>query len=285
MLIKTNEKLSKYSLMRIGGVADNFYIPQSKEEVLELVNSLNKKGEIYWIISGGSNILINDLHNFKHVIYMGECNKEFILNQNKEFYVGASVRLQQLIQKINKLGYGGIEYLFSVPAMVGGAVVMNAGRGKSYNKSLSDYIVKVEVIHNGKIEIIEKESCHFSYRNSLFKQGGYIVLGIYFKFPEMSPIETKKLREERIKYSKEKQDISKPNLGSLFKHGNKIVYFVLRKTQLGYKDGIHFSGKCNNWLVNEGNGNYTQAINVIEKSRKMHQLMFCKQELEVIIWH
>lgn len=284
MIIKTDENLSQYSLMRIGGIANKFFIPENKKELIELLKSLKQSNEEYWIIGGGSNILINDLKHFENVIYMGEFNNEFCVQTDGTIYVGASVRLQNLIRQVNDLGYGGLEYLFSVPAMLGGAVVMNAGRGKSYNKSISDYIVKVEVFRNGVVEIIEKEDCQFAYRNSVFKQSQDVILGVYFKFFEMSMEESKMLRAERIQYAKNKQDASKPNLGSLLKKGNKIALFLLRKTQFGYKDGIHFSGKCNNWLVNEGNGNFAQAIEVIEKSKKLHRIMLCKQELEVIIW-
>ena len=167
MVIKTNEDLSRYSLMRIGGIAKKLYVPESKMEMLELLKSLNEADSPYWIIGGGSNVLISDLRTFDNVIYMGRFNKDFNLGSDEVFYVGASVRLQYLIQNINRLGYGGLEYLFSVPAMVGGAIVMNAGRGRAYNKSISDYVVKIEVIHNGEIKILEKEECQFSYRHSL----------------------------------------------------------------------------------------------------------------------
>lgn len=284
MIIKMEEDLSKYSLMKVGGIANKLFVPENKEEMIELLNSLRKMQEEYWIISGGSNILISDLRNFDNVIYMGKFNKEIYMNVDGTFYIGASVRLQHLIRYINEAGYGGLEYLFSVPAMVGGAIVMNAGRGKAYNKSISDYIVRVEVFRDGSVEVIEKDECKFSYRHSIFQESDYIVLGAYFEFPKLDIEKCEALRSARIQYAKSKQDASKPNLGSLLKKKNRLAIFILRKSKYGYKDGIHFSGKCNNWLVNEGKGNYTQAMNVIEKSRKLHRIMLCKQELEVIIW-
>lgn len=58
--------------------------------------------------------------------------------------VGCSVRIQTLIRDLQKHSLGGIEYLFSVPTSVGGAVYMNAGRGKSEGLTISDYLVEVE---------------------------------------------------------------------------------------------------------------------------------------------
>ncbi|WP_298048348.1 hypothetical protein, partial [uncultured Bacteroides sp.] len=52
------------------------------------------------------------------------CLKEFntfILHESNGLYqVGAGVRLQALIKQINEDGYGGIEYLWSVPGLTGG---------------------------------------------------------------------------------------------------------------------------------------------------------------------
>jgi UDP-N-acetylmuramate dehydrogenase len=88
--------------------------------------------------------------------------------KNGQFKVGASTRLQKLINTINEHGYGGIEYLYSVPGLVGGAVVMNASRGREYQKFISDYIVSVVVIHNNELITISKDNCHFGYRDSIF---------------------------------------------------------------------------------------------------------------------
>ena len=65
---------------------------------------------------------------------MNKVNNDIISLGNGKYYIGASVRLQRIINTINKDGYGGIEYLMSVPAMLGGAIYMNAGQGSDKKK-------------------------------------------------------------------------------------------------------------------------------------------------------
>jgi UDP-N-acetylmuramate dehydrogenase len=91
------------------------------------------------------------------------------LTERGNITVGASVRLQKLIQFANENELGGIEYLYSVPGLVGGAVVMNAGRGRKFNQSISDYIVEVRYLENDELKSITKDQCRFEYRDSIFK--------------------------------------------------------------------------------------------------------------------
>ena len=58
MEVICNESLKKYTTIKIGGIAKRLYIPESTDELIELINKLNSS-KLY-IISGGSNLLIND---------------------------------------------------------------------------------------------------------------------------------------------------------------------------------------------------------------------------------
>lgn len=120
----------------MGGIAKEYLSPESLEELIEAVRLGESKK-----IGGGSNVLIAE-HSFERVIDLGKFDTS-IKNIGGRYRVGASVRLFKLINAINKDGYGGIEYLYSVPGLVGGAVVMNAGRGRRYGQCISDYIEEV----------------------------------------------------------------------------------------------------------------------------------------------
>ncbi|ODM28013.1 hypothetical protein A7W90_00695 [Clostridium sp. Bc-iso-3] len=279
-MIKDNEELKKYTSIKIGGVAKKFYIPESVEELAELLNVLNNP----LIISGGSNLLIDDKGNFESVICLREFNKEVNELGNGVFYFGASVHLQKAILEINKAGYGGIEYLYSVPGLIGGAIYMNAGRGYRHNKSISDYIVSVDVIENRQIKTIQRDFLDFKYRYSSFQDDNKIIVGAKFKFPQCSIEETSRLRDERIKYCKKEQDNSAANFGSVFCVANPKIMKLVSKLGLGHKDGVHFSKKTPNWILNEGNGNFRDVIRLIEIVQKIHKFTHQECRLEVNIW-
>lgn len=279
MKVLSNVELKKYTTVRIGGIAEKFIIPQNIEELTDVMRKDNPK----YLIGGGSNLLISE-RTFDMVV----CLREFADYVNDlgegEFEVGASVRLQKLIMTINEKGYGGIEYLYSVPGLVGGAVVMNAGRGKSYNKTISDYIKKVTVLYEGKILEINKEDCGFEHRNSMFKNSEYIILSVIFNFPKQSVEVSKKLREERILLCKENQDSKGYNFGSVFMEANTKILRIFKKYGSKKNKHVYFSKKTLNWLINDGEGTFDEALRNIEMVNKVHKIFRKDCTPEVIIW-
>lgn len=283
MRILYNEHLKKYTTVKIGGTASKLYIPENEAELIHLLNSMHSQR--YYIIGGGSNLLINDEKVFENVILMKEFNDFIEEKGDGTYYIGASNKLQKVINKINEDGFGGIEYLYSVPGLIGGAVAMNAGRGKPYGVSISDYIIDVTVYINGKVKTINKEQCRFDYRNSIFRENSdYIILGCTFKFERKSKEESKRLKEERIKLCKMVQDTSGYNFGSVFKVNDWKVMWFVRNISIVNKKGIHFSKKTPNWMVNKGEGTFKQAIKIIKRVEYLHRIIGKKAVPEVIIW-
>lgn len=272
--------LKEYTTIKIGGIAKQLFIPESVDELIDLVNGIEKK----YIIGGGSNLLINDNRNYENVIVLKDFNNTLIDLGNGNFKVGASVRLQSLIRKINDYGYGGIEYLYSVPGLVGGAVVMNAGRGINHNKYISDYITEVEVLHENKIKVLKREECKFEHRNSIFKNGEYIILSVEFSFEQVSKEESTLLRKERMENCKIVQDNSYPSFGSVFSEVNPRIMKIFKKSLVGRKNNIRFSRKTLNWILNLGEGKYSDTIKLINRVKVIHKIFGKKCKTEVIIW-
>lgn len=278
MKIIEDYDLSNSTTIRIGGIAKLFYLPENLEELKEITMD-----DDYLLIGGGSNLLINDKKKFEKVISLKEINKKIDFKDGV-FVVGSSVKLPQLIKKINDSGFGGIEYLFSVPALVGGAVVMNAGRGRSHNKSISDYIVDVTYLEGGEVKTIKREDCNFSYRDSIFKNSKKIVIEVTFRFEEFNKEELVNLRKSRISYSKKIQDNSKPNFGSVFSESNKYILYLLKNTKLGKLDDVEFSRKTPNWILNKNKSSFDSCYKLINRAVYLHRLLGRKVKKEIIIW-
>ena len=282
MEILYDEPLDKYTSIKIGGIAKKLYVPNNKDEVIELMKQLS--GKEYYIIGGGSNLLINDKKVFDNVINVKKFDKTITNLGNGVYYVGASVRLQSLINAINKDGYGGIEYLYSVPGLVGGAIVMNAGRGKKYNLSISDYLINVHICLNGDIKVLKKEECTFKYRSSIFKNSNILILGATFCFEKKDIRDSLRDKRQRLEFCKKVQDTNSPNFGSVFLQANNKIMSLIRLFHPGFKNGIKYSKKTNNWLVNCGNGTFRQALFLIKLAQLLHKIVGKKAITEVIIW-
>ena len=270
--------LQKYTTFRMGGTAKIMYTPENEEELLELYN----QGKTTYCIGGGSNLIINT-REFDAVVNLRQFNSTITAGEYGCFYVGASTHLQHLILTINQAGYGGIEYLFSVPGLVGGAVVMNAGRGKAYHCTIGDYIQRVKVIHNGRIEWILRDACHFSYRSSIFQSGEYLILGVEFKFPKVAPVEAEIHRKQRINLCRSRQDGSAPNFGTVFCESNKLIMQAFKYLPIGKGNGICYSTKTANWMLNKG-GSFTEVMKMLDRVKRVHEIVGAACRTAVVVW-
>ena len=279
MQVLQDVELKDYTTFKMGGKCRSLYIPESQDE---LINLASQQKRPLLLIGGGSNLLINDTKVFDDVVLLREFNDTIQHLGNGEFVVGASVRLQKLIRTINGEGYGGIEYLYSVPALLGGAVYMNAGTGKATNKCISDFLVNVDVLHNGEVKTLLKEECDFSYRHSIFKNGEYLILSARFCFPYGKREDFEALIRERLEHCKVHQDASKPNFGTVFSNADNRIMRLMAKLDKK-SSGVHFSQKTRNWLVNE-RGTFKQALSRLRRVRLLHKLIAKPCSLEVIIW-
>ena len=272
--------LAKYTTLKIGGVAKNLYFPETIEGLKEILGEFPGTP----IIGGGSNLLINDEKEFEHVICLREFEKNIEYAEDGSTTAGSGVRLQKLITDINANGRGGIEYLYSVPGLVGGAIYMNAGRGKSFNQQISDYLLYVDILEDGAVERIGKEDCGFSYRHSAFHDRNAVIVSAKFLFEEMDPEEGKKRCKERMELVKQNQDNRYPNAGTTFCECNQKVMKFFQKTAGSKTSGVHFSDQKPNWLQNRGNGTFAEAEHLLQKVQQAHKIARKPCKLEYIVW-
>lgn len=285
--MKKNENidLKNMNTFHISTVAENFYIPENENDMLLLLEKL--KDEKYYILSGGSNILLNDEKIYKNVISMEKIDNSIAKIGDDIFYIGSSNRIQRVINEINKLGYGGIEELYSLPAMFGGIIYMNAGIGGRNNTlfSISQFIKRVKVIskRDKKITWVKKEDCNFEYRKSIFQDNEYIILGAECEFYKQDINKSKERITNRINSFSKKQDMGRGTFGTVFSTSSpKLLKLVsIIKFSSG---GIRFGKKNSNWFVNNGGGTYKDTMRLIKLCRIMHKIFHKPIECEVQIW-
>lgn len=278
MKILNDISLASYTTMKIGGIAKKLYFPETISDLEEILNHC----EEIRILGNGSNLLINDESMFQNVICLKAFN-HFIRWNGEYIEAGSGVSLHSLIEEINEHGYGGIEYLYSVPGLLGGGIAMNAGRGAAYHMAISDYLVSVKVMQQRKIVTLSKEECHFAYRDSRFKNGNEIILSAIFAFDKIDKAYAEDRRKERMSYAKEIQDLSYPNLGSTFCKANPLIMGFMSRISFGRR-GIYFSKKTKNWLQNKGKGTFRDAMFCIKVAKWLHKILDKECQTEYVIW-
>lgn len=274
--------LHPYNTMRLHSVADVVYFPESREELTELIKAFKQKGQKYTVFSGGSNIIFAEQVKTPLVCLMS-LDKGIDYLEDGRVKVGCSVRIQILIRDLQKHGMGGIEYLFSVPTSVGGAVYMNAGRGKSIGVTISDYLEEVEYYSplDDEFRTYQKNTVEFSHRHSPFQETEAVIVSATFRFPMQDREETERKIQERMDHSKKHLSADKPSCGSVFCEGNRIVYRLLMGKRVG---GAMYSKKTPDWISNMGNATASNVMALIEKGKRLHKLFFshCKVEIRYI---
>ena len=281
MKVLKDYNLTKHNNLRLQSVAKEFYVPESYEELKNIIRELNERKTIFQILSGGSNVLVKPVVKTP-VISLTEVDKTLSYDKASNTVVaGCSVKIQTFINFLADNDLGGIEYLYSLPALVGGCVYMNAGRGRKYNQSISDYIVAVEYLEDQELKQIKKQDCAFGYRKSVFQNSGKVITKAIFQFPHQEKAVTKKNIKERMEYVKLYQEPQKPSLGSIFCD----VDFKLIRRFKGMRVGnAVYSKKTTNWISNLGNAKYSHIMALITVVKVASFLTRKKAELELKIF-
>ncbi len=280
MITSKQFNLTKHNNLRLNSIAREFYIPESYND-LTTIKLLNDRKERFYILSSGSNVLLKPFIKTP-VIYLMELDKTLSYNKETNTVVaGCSVKIQTLINFLADNNLGGIEYLYSLPASVGGCVCMNAGRGKDHNVCISDYITSVEYLDGEVLNIIEKDKCEFSYRMSIFQNSKKIITKAFFQFPSQEKEIAKKIIKERLAYVKHYQEPKKPSLGSIFSNVDPRIMRRVKGLRVG---NAAYSKKTLNWISNLGNASYIQIVILIDIVKLINFFLHKKATLEVKKW-
>ncbi|MBU0596717.1 UDP-N-acetylmuramate dehydrogenase [Patescibacteria group bacterium] len=173
--VKANESLAKHTTFRIGGPAQMFVIVESREKMVELLDYLSGEGIEYFIIGGGSNLLLPD-EGLDKVVIQTKFNN--IKLDGEEIEAEAGALLSQLLDLSAQNSLSGLSWAAGVPGTIGGAVRGNAG---AMGFCTADNVKSVEVWHDGEVVHLSKDDCEFGYRDSIFKHNSDIILRVWLK--------------------------------------------------------------------------------------------------------
>ena len=210
--IKSNISVARLSTFKSGNKAKYCCEVKNDTELLEAIIKAKELKALYKIIAGGSNVLFPD--TVLNCLLIRVRSKRLKVEGNK-IVVDAGTLLSRVIAQANKHGLRGLETLAGIPGTVGGAIVGNAG---AYGHSISEAVEEIEILDGGTKRWLKNKDCRFHYRESIFKEGPYIVLRAVLKFKKSNPDKLEKISNNIIKIRLKKY---KPGLrcpGSFFKN-------------------------------------------------------------------
>lgn len=182
-VLKRNIPLKTLTTFGVGGYARYLVETKNKKDIEGVVNFAKEKKLPIFVIGGGSDILVSD-KGFSGVVVKYAGDK---VVYKKEGNTGVLVTAEsgkvwdELVADSVKENLQGIECLSGIPGKVGAAPIQNIG---AYGQEIKDVFVNLTAYDSKKMKFVtlDKKTCRFSYRDSIFKRlsnkGRYIIVDI-----------------------------------------------------------------------------------------------------------
>ncbi len=145
IFFKPEEPLAPYTTIKIGGPCRRMLFPETEEKLIEILKFLEEREISFFVMGGGSKLLVAD-KGFDGVV-INLCNLKGIKisNENeKKVYlkISAGTLINEIIALGIKKGFAGIEFLGGIPATLGGAIKMNAG---AFGNTISQLVKNIRI--------------------------------------------------------------------------------------------------------------------------------------------
>lgn len=211
--LKKGVKLGRYTTYKIGGPARYFFTAKNEEQIAGAVSWARRQSISYFILGGGSNILVSD-KGFNGLVVKIQ-NTTYNM-QHAKIEAGAGVNLPKLVRVTVDNGLKGIEWASGIPGTFGGAVRGNAG---AFGGEIKDILTSVRFLdEKGNTRTISNKECGFVYRGSIFKENPeYVILSATLALEPGDKKALQKFSKDKIAYRASRHPLEYGSCGSVFK--------------------------------------------------------------------
>ncbi len=273
--IRHDEPMACHTSLRVGGPADVFIIPR---DVTDLQIIFKNRGDLpLFILGEGTNLLMSDKGFRGVVIAVKNCFKAIaspVFYKNKEgeeratVTAGAGAKMSYLVKNLAKYSLTGMENLVGIPGSLGGALIMNAGADGA---EIGDVVRSVTRVNaEGELETLKKTDLKFEYRKTTFPSPGGIIVEAELELKKGDHGEIQSAIDSHLSRRRNKQPLSLPNSGSVFKNpeGDAAGRLIEAAGLKGFSVGdAGVSIKHANFIVNKGAATASEVLEVIEHVR------------------
>jgi len=266
--IERQVNLAPHTTIKIGGPAELFVTAGNVEHLLAIVRWAQAASLPYFVLGGGSNMLISDAGLRGLVIY-NRCRHIAVEDAGPagvHVTADSGTALAGLARHTVREGLAGLEWAVSVPGTVGGAVVGNAG---AHEGEVKDTLACAEIVDaTGRTRSWAVEEMGYGYRTSALKrlrplQAGFnpVILRATFLLQRGDAEEIRARADGYLGRRRRKQPVE-PSLGSTFKNppgdyaGRLIEQAGLKGARVG---GMEVSSLHANFLINPGGAGHASA--------------------------
>lgn len=279
-----NEPMARYTSWRVGGKADQLYIPAGLDDLCVFLQRLNVNEPLYFV-GLGSNLLVRDggvrgtvvlMHNVLTALRM----------EGDLVYVEAGVTCAKLAKFCAKEAKQGAEFFAGIPGTLGGALAMNAG---CYGTETWNVVSSVTTINrNGDLNTRESAEFIPSYRHVDMPVLDEWFIAAWLHLEAGDAHESAQKIKTLLSTRLASQPLNLPSAGSTFRNpvGDYAARLVEASGLKGYIiGGAQVSEKHANFIVNIGGANALDIELLIKHMRETvleKQGVVLQQEVKVI---
>lgn len=282
--LKFDYPLAPLTSYKTGGPARYFRAVHSAEEIATVVAKARQLGLPYFLVGGGSNLLISDA-GFDGLIIKVDVRGLALVN-DVNIECGAGEDLMALVDFATENSLTGVEFAAGIWGSVGGAIYGNAGAFGGEVGSIATSITLVD--NDGHVKEVSPDYCRFGYRDSYLKKTHEIVTRVRFQLQKGDRAAIKDRIQEILKLRDTKHPNTGKSAGCFFKnildptqpHGKLPAGKLLEES--GAKDlqvgGAKVFDRHANIIVNTGSAT---SHDIRELADKMKKLVFEKFHIEL----
>jgi UDP-N-acetylmuramate dehydrogenase len=267
LTIRRNVPLAPLTTMKVGGPADYFVTVSTTDQLLKLVRWARGVPLPYFLLGGGSNILISD-RGIRGLVIENRCRQVRVdeapccvfPRDDRPFLMAESGAAMAGVARTSvRAGLSGLEWAVSVPGTIGGAVVGNAGAHGGEVKDNLDSVLLLD--GEGDIQEYQVADLAYAYRDSRLKQlkplvAAFkpVVLNVNFRLARGDATVIAERAERFLQHRRQTQPVA-PSLGSIFVNppGDYAGRLIEEAGLKGYRiGGVEVSTQHANFIVNPG---------------------------------
>lgn len=276
--------LTNFNTYKIKSSSAYLALPETKEEIINLVKYLKNNNIKYFLLGNGSNVILPDEKFDGVVICLKNYNKFKI--EGKKVIANAGVMMPKLSNEVLNNSLKGLEWASGIPGTIGASVLGNAG---AYLHEIMEYVDKITILdENLNIKKLNKDDITYDYRSTSLKNKNIIILDVELSLEEGNIIESKNLIKDRLERRLSSQPLDVPSAGSVFRNPSKELPAGKIIEELGLKGkrigGAQISEKHANFIVNKNNASSKDIKDLIkvikeEVKDKYNIKLICEQEI------
>ena len=295
--ILRSENMANHTTIKVGGQAPIFVSPKNIPSLIYALSIFHTNNIPYFVIGGGSNIIVSDKGFEGAVIHTGKL-KDFSpctvqsedCASEKIVCCSAGENISSLVSFCTENKCSGLETFAGLPGTVGGAIYMNAS---CFDVSISDRLLSCEYIDLESLKICEYifNPDDWDYKKSPFQQKKSIITNAKFRVHFLQS-ESTTIAERCKKYILERSSkghFKYPSAGSVFKNNHSFGEPSGKLIDLAGLKGYRIGGAQvapwhGNFIINVENASAMDVKDLIEfVKKKVYEKTGFMLEEEVIL--